>query len=795
MASDAARDALRLPREEAVVNQGLEGLSLTPNSGSPPRSPPPPASSSTRITSNGVVSIDITSRFTAAASTLEPGDIVKDGYFTLFESVGALEIMDPKMDSGCVSAEELVDNDHQQLMRSLLPAEVVGIIDQLLCLEMAWHLGYPLSQTLLTSIYMTGILNPPPRTLNEADYMRRQSAEGTTRSPAHAVLRAYCIAVIKTVGDIITSFKSEVYYEEEDIATNTYHLSLLEDVGRDEIRQVLQEARTAIVEVGDAWADTVSLALEARLDFRETFLTAIELAELRIRPDALKVPWTQMTDAVKNIKESHDLGIAVPAAFNTKMQGLLASTMPPRPIVQPSFEDAVEQWSRFSTDGAEAMGILAYEDPQSLLNFVLTFQAKKPQPLAYIRVLMQSFIFAENIMLGEHSIRQIMDDDLSIVVLPANILLDPINDEIEVARDPRFALAKHMEEFRIRSFPAYLEIFRTLCQNRSRARRMMCHILHEWERVQMDAEEIDNLVESTLNEIPENSLLAGTGPGDKPLPLSSWAFLYKIRLMEWVVQLGFELEIYQADELAGMYWYLSYLAKRRVMHCERIRAFTLRSHGEMRQRGGGRALPGDQEAVMTKSLTFLRTMMLDASVTWELADALSCLYAALHRTGLLKTPVRPYSTDELRYELRMRPFAAIGLPALPSFETFQKEAQQSTSTIKAILDYAEKALGGAKKGCEALTRFTEAEAFSAHHHERWLSGTKGMHKSAIFAGLAVASLKREVVRVEMDARSVGNGLESDVGAAALKLTAQVPKPDKCYHEWWIVPKVASATSS
>lgn len=428
-------------------------------------------------------------------------------------------------------------------------------------------------------------------------------------------------------------------------------------------------------------------------------------------------------------------------------------------------------------------------------NFVLTFQAKKPQPLAYVRTLVQTLIFADNIMLGEHSIRQIMDDDLAIVVLPANILLDPINDEIEVVQDPRFALAKQMEEFRIRSFPAYLEIFRTLCQNRSRARRMMCHILQEWEHVQMDVEDIDNLVQSALDEIPGNSLLAGSGPGDKPLPLSSWAFLYKIRLMEWVVQLGFELEVYQADELAGMYWYLSYLSKRRVMHCERIRGFTLRSLGEMRQRAGGRALPGDQETVMTKSLTFLRTTMLDASVTWELADALSCLYAALHRTGLLKVPVRPYSTDELRYDLRMKPFAAIGLPALPPFETFQKEAQQSNSSVKAILDYAEKALGGAKKGCEALTRFTEQEAFSAHHHERWLSGTKGTYKSAIFAGLAVAAVKKEVARVEKDGGSVGNGAENDAGAAALKLTAQVPKPDKCYHEWWVVPKVAPAASS
>ena len=25
--------------------------------------------------------------------------------------------------------------------------------------------------------------------------------------------------------------------------------------------------------------------------------------------------------------------------------------------------------------------------------------------------------------------------------------------------------------------------------------------------------------------------------------------------MEWIVQMGFELDLYQVDELAGMYWY------------------------------------------------------------------------------------------------------------------------------------------------------------------------------------------------------------------------------------------------
>ena len=37
-------------------------------------------------------------------------------------------------------------------------------------------------------------------------------------------------------------------------------------------------------------------------------------------------------------------------------------------------------------------------------------------------------------------------------------------------------------------------------------------------------------------------------------PLSSWAYYHKLRQMEWIVLLGFELDIYGVGELGGMYW-------------------------------------------------------------------------------------------------------------------------------------------------------------------------------------------------------------------------------------------------
>src|SRR3569833_1097922 len=215
----------------------------------------------------------------------------------------------------------------------------------------------------------------------------------------------------------------------------------------------------------------------------------------------------------------------------------------------------------------------------------MAFQAKKPQPLVYIRTLLQSYIFQDNIVLGSMSLRRIMDDDFSTVVLPCSILLDPANDAVEAIQDPRFAIAHQMEIFRQRAAPQYLDIFRAFCQNRCRIRRTLCFSIQEWDNVQLDAEEIDQLLHIQLDGAPNyaetsssnsSSGVGGGGGGGGgggssasvsvggPSPLAShphhpqpqtyWVYLYKVRQMEWIVQLGFELEIYQADELAGMYW-------------------------------------------------------------------------------------------------------------------------------------------------------------------------------------------------------------------------------------------------
>jgi hypothetical protein len=378
-------------------------------------------------------------------------------------------------------------------------------------------------------------------------------------------------------------------------------------------------------------------------------------------------------------------------------------------------------------------------------------------------------------MLGSMSIRQILDDDLSIITLPASPLLDRANDDIEAVQDPRHLISQQMEVFRQRAAQPYLDILRTFCQNRCRVRRTLCHTIRAWDNLQADAEELDQMLQVKTQELVARgqSFSPYTSSADlQAWSLSAWTYLYKLRQMEWIVQLGFELEVYQPDELAGMYWYLNYLSKVRLEYSPRIKSSIMRKIEEMRAQSTTNAFAEKQ---LQRALAFIRLSLLDAAVTWELSDALSCVYAVLRRLGLVKAPPRPYSDDELRYELRMKPFASIEVPELPSFQDFTAQVTQSESSTEDVLAVACKALAGAKRGFESLSKLSAEEAFSVGSHEQWVASVKNGLKSCIALGLAVATLQKAIQRTEE--------------GGDLNLRAEVPTPDRAYHEWWIVPKL------
>lgn len=491
---------------------------------------------------------------------------------------------------------------------------------------------------------------------------------------------------------------------------------------------------------------------------------------------------------IPDLKSSLPFGKSFPSSFSVKIQRKLASTVPPRPIVEVSQEAAFEHLERLCLDASVAVEVLKYYDSHSLMvsgpclnlaggplttkqTFVFLFQARKPQPSVYVRTLLQHYLFADMIILGTMSIRHVLDDDLASVVLPSDQLLDRLNDEIEVPHDPRHHIAARMEIFRSRAAGSYLDIMRTICQNRCRIRRTFCHTIVDWDNLQMDAEELD--VE--LREFTREQPIVDPEISSEPIysfPLSSWSYFYKLRLMEWLVQLGFELETYQPDELAGMYWYLQYLAKTRSRHLERIRGFVVRNLRASLQKSKTAAA---EHPEFMNSLSFINFSSMEAAAIYGFSDALSCLFTALSRLSLIQSPPRPYSDDNMRYEVRMKPFQGIGLPEVTPFDDFTKYVTQpETSTLK-LLKFASDSALGAKKGFEVLSKLTDKEAFCQGSYDAWLSNIKACLKACIFTSITIATVKKAVEAVGKE------GL--------VKLKVEIPKSGKGYHDWWIVPKV------
>lgn len=64
---------------------------------------------------------------------LSIGQVIRAPDFSFLDALGALEIMDPKTDSGMIPDDEIAFDDTS--IQSLLPEEVIWIMDQLLARE------------------------------------------------------------------------------------------------------------------------------------------------------------------------------------------------------------------------------------------------------------------------------------------------------------------------------------------------------------------------------------------------------------------------------------------------------------------------------------------------------------------------------------------------------------------------------------------------------------------------------------------------------------------------------------
>ncbi|KEF54716.1 uncharacterized protein A1O9_09158 [Exophiala aquamarina CBS 119918] len=693
------------------------------------------------------------------------------------------------MDSGCTDPDS--DLEEFDFTTPLSLEEAIWLMDELMYREVqysklvAWHQGYPLSQTLFTSVYVERLLWPEPKTLSDAKFHRDVSGTQADASILTVILEPFCLALIKCCDLVLAMISEQHYYEEEDFATQIFNRPLLSRIPPQEILSNLDSARSRLPKLGLKLP--LHDALKARLDVRYFLLNILQNCSTGASTDTISIE--EITSLINFVEKTSGLGRSISAdAFTLKMQRRLASSVPPRPMIVTQKEAAFVFFKQLVTDATRAFEVLKITCSVDLLVAYQSFMAQDPQPSVYVRALLQSFLTLQDNILGRFTLRQFITQDLQLMVLPNSMLLTEATGTSPALNGEQIQALAQFDYFINRLGPSYLNLFRTFCLNRSRVRRNLCHAALEWDRIQAEAEELDSVVQSSFGEQPQMY-----SDADEPTfsySLSSWVYHYKLMQLRGIVQMGFQLSVYAPHEYSSMYWYLSYLSSTHLSHLERISFFV--SVDQQKSKG--------QHEKMQKTLHQLYRHFTWLKATEALAKALHRVLVVVQRHGHLVQPRPSYSSDHLRYELRMRPFQHLSIPEPLPPDVAQQACSLQELSDSTVLEQALLLNQTAKKAWEEVLKENwNSQAVSAGNisatntssgaedqgmapvvAREWTKEVRNSIKACIGTSIAISALIKGL-----------QGEDVSKGIRGMRISIpQVGDRDR-WHPAWAVPKVLS----
>lgn len=415
-------------------------------------------------------------------------------------------------------------------------------------------------------------------------------------------------------------------------------------------------------------------------------------------------------------------------------------------------------------------------------SFFWAFSSRNPPPLPYSRAYLSTLLFHPT-----NNLATLFQSELRSLVLTASPVLDPINWTLspplnpQVSKDKRINLAQLIDEFTERANQTYSDIWIALGQNRCRLRRLLCHVLQGLDQLQSDASSIDE-------ELQMLNHAMGQDNETLDYPLTTWTYHKKLLIMEKVILLGFEQDIYIPDEFAGQYHFLSIIASTR----SRLLT-TISTHLDTRCRvlvtSEGQT---PRAASVMEAANYIDSLLAESIGIFELSAALCSFYTILLYTKLLPEINRPFSTPELRYELRMKPFLILSPAEVPPFEKFKEAvmpygpyhepdprfAHDLCDPDSVLWTELAERIKSAKTSFAQLKGFGAKGAKAVGVEKVWSKDVQGLLASCIALGVAVAGVKA----------AIGDGFwgEKEVG-----IKVEVPEmgTGKRYAEAWVVGKV------
>ncbi|XP_074281144.1 uncharacterized protein LOC141606055 isoform X2 [Silene latifolia] len=621
-------------------------------------------------TGDGTVWADFTPLLTAACDELRDGELIHGDNFSLFAAMSALEIMDPKMDSGMVndryySVDEAIESGAAPVPLSFDKTTdaicIIDIMDHLLACEATWHKGHSLAQTVFSCIYLLRL----------------------ERTSSHSLLHSYCRTIRAICNAVISIVTEARTHEEEDLfimapglplsgEKDERFLSTLNAVEETLCRQLrackAPTARKMVVEDQEPLQTNPDLeeglcrALLCRLRFRKHFYHLLacmrrplgrgfELARKHISSCLLELENAQKSAAFlrsvgflnsKDTIQSETTGSGrQPIGFDTSLNLRISAPAPPRAMKILSWEMALEYFKKLLHDLDIICSFPLDPSLENVLHFIVEFQKRQPDLVA--RAFLQVVLIQDGKLYGRdlmfHTICKA--SALPVVMKDHNIQ----NNEAVV----------QLGQFLI-------NLLRILCTNVAWQRRKLGRVLQDWRVIYVQLE---------LAFRKEFGELSGISDENSCIKLAKHILIWVEEQTYWIalrfLSLGFDLDLYSSNEYCMVYWYLYVIL---VKLAEKI---------HVKQLAGKKKGKKKRDSVIDAAKDYQippAVMLLQCYVC--LAEGLSMILAAVRNELKVFQHASPFNTE---YERFIQHFEHLQKACLPDHITYQS-FQECTSQAR-----------------------------------------------------------------------------------------------------------------
>ncbi|TYZ64310.1 hypothetical protein PybrP1_002275 [[Pythium] brassicae (nom. inval.)] len=724
--------------------------------------------------------------FAAAAKELKVGQLVHPQEFSLFDSMSALELMDPKMDSGMLVNGAPPQSIAARLRSGAVPLafpsarDVLATLDELFRCEAGWLSGQPLQQTLLTNVYMHRdpinalvgqfvgfedlLANADVRELLARRLMAAKSAAATLQ----LVMAAVCLVVLKTNAVVRDAVVRGDIYEEEDFSpANGFDIGILEALSGD--------------------------ALTALLDAAEQRLAAV-LAEQQQRVAAAKKGGKKKGSKRAGAGSSSDAAASgfEPLHTNPRVGVLLCEALLRRVRFRRSQFEAFSGLGTVEAPVDLERARAQFAELEELLRGLATEQLELDaevfggKPLGVDRTI-------SRLLLSGSPPREVklpsFDEALAIEA--------QLVQQMGTACSP--AQWASMEELRIfladfsREQPSVVVRSYMLLFLYMEKKIYGKYSFTDWLSAAMVANGVPSVLLST-----QEGVVFSSRKVSYPRYFTAWTLEETALLMIHYVLLGIELDLYAPSEYGTIYWYLDYLHGSRLQNLNVTWQFVEKMKKVMPARprpsaddtqaaaSSDAAAAADAKAktakpskaaptgeVDTAKARFLREINYN-EMQRSMMRAYFQLFNALEREGHVQTVTPTFGSALIRFEHRFAAFRPIHFPAALTHEDYAKNSDFSPYDVALIYKSADECFKVARAHGEALLRSEDGSdsSSSASGRQRVVHGAEveALMKAAIANSVALVRREQQAGaaggRAKKSAKSSGSATAADAAAPA-----------------------------